>query len=163
MGFQIWSENFCRDCAIIVGLAPPRSQCDEECHSVIGWKYSPEAVTAAFRALLDAIWVDTPESERPIYFMDIPPKPAYKGTGHGNLFEVAKSIDILGFARDYTTLRRVGKDRYKGPCPIHAFTEKTGSFYIFADKQTWRCFGACAAGGDIIELAGRLMDAGHKV
>ena len=163
MGFQIWSENFCRDCAVIVGLAPPQHQCEKECHSVIGWKYSPEAIKAAFRVLLDCFWAGTPESERPIYFMDIPPKPAYKGTGRGNLFAVAKSIDILEFAKDFTTLRPLGKERFKGPCPVHAFAEKTGSFYIFADKQTWWCFGACATGGDIIELARRLMDAGRTV
>ncbi len=162
MGFQIWSEYFCRDCAVFVGLAPPRSQC-EECNKIIGWKYPPGSITAALRALLDAVWSETPESERPIYFMDIPPKSPYKGTGRGNLFEVVKSIDILGFARDFTTLRPVGKDRFKGRCPVHAFREQTGSFYIFADKQTWRCFGACAAGGDIIELARRLMDTGHTV
>ena len=146
-----------------MGYAPPESQCEERCHKVIKWKYSDETIYNALRALLDDIWQDTPEADRPIYFMDIPPAPAYRGTGRGNLFQVAKSVDILAFASDFTTLRKAGPGKYKGPCPVHPFSERSSSFYIFTDKQTWRCFGACAAGGDVIALAGRLLDLGITV
>jgi DNA primase len=42
-------------------------------------------------------------------------------------------------------LHKAGK-AYKGLCPFH--NERTPSFYVFADAQTWYCFG-CHEGGDI--------------
>ncbi|MCB1712979.1 MAG: hypothetical protein KDH96_11035, partial [Candidatus Riesia sp.] len=45
-------------------------------------------------------------------------------------------------------LRRTGH-RYVGLCPFHE--EKTGSFFIFTNKNTWHCFG-CNEGGDAISF-----------
>lgn len=42
-------------------------------------------------------------------------------------------------------LKRSGRS-YKGLCPFHV--EKTASFYVFPDSQSYKCFG-CGAGGDI--------------
>lgn len=148
---------------MIRGEAPPREQCESNCHVVIGWRYSEETFTAALRALWGEIWKDAPDAELQIFYADIPPKPAFNGPKGGNLFEVAKGIDILAFAGDFTTLRKAGPGKYRGPCPIHPFPERSGSFYIFTEKQTWRCFGACAAGGDVIALAGRLLERGVSV
>lgn len=39
-------------------------------------------------------------------------------------------------------------------CPFHA--EKTPSFKIDPERHTWRCYGACATGGDAIDLYMRL-------
>ena len=163
MGYQPWSDGFCRDCAVIRGEAPPIQQCEKHCWFLLRSPFSKTALDAALRALLDEIWKDVPVSERSVYFMDIPPAPVFKGTGRGNLFQVARSIDILNFASDFTTLRAAGPGRYRGQCPVHPFPERSGSFYIFTAKNTWRCFGACAEGGDIIKLAQRLMDRGIAV
>ena len=38
----------------------------------------------------------------------------------------------------------------KGVCPFHI--EKTPSFHVWSESQQWRCFGACAQGGDTIDL-----------
>lgn len=45
--------------------------------------------------------------------------------------------------------RKLG-NRLVGKCPMH--NEKTGSFYVYLDQNTWACYGSCATGGDVIEL-----------
>jgi hypothetical protein len=61
-----------------------------------------------------------------------------------------KALDLAEVASRYTRLTRAGPGRVKGCCPLHQ--ERTPSFYIFEDSQRWRCFGACAAGGDVVDL-----------
>jgi DNA primase len=59
--------------------------------------------------------------------------------------DVKEHIDIVSVVSDYLQLTKAGKN-YKGLCPFHS--EKHGSFYVFPDRQTWHCFGACSTGGD---------------
>jgi len=54
------------------------------------------------------------------------------------------AIDIVS---ETVTLKKSGRN-YTGFCPFHANT-KTPAFVVFPDTQTWRCFGACADGGDL--------------
>src|SRR2546421_6173263 len=51
-------------------------------------------------------------------------------------------VDEIGLV---VALQKSGK-ALKGLCPFH--NERTPSFYVFAETQTWRCFG-CNEGGDI--------------
>jgi DNA primase len=51
-------------------------------------------------------------------------------------------LDVVG---ETVALKRAGS-AYKGLCPFHA--EKTPSFIVSPDRETWRCFG-CGEGGDI--------------
>src|SRR5947208_4641153 len=53
--------------------------------------------------------------------------------------DVAEEIGLV------VALQKSGKS-LKGLCPFH--NERTPSFYVFAESQTWRCFG-CNEGGDI--------------
>ncbi len=60
--------------------------------------------------------------------------------------EIKAKIDIVDFIASEIQLKRSGST-YKAPCPFHA--EKTPSFIVNPDRQSWHCFGACSEGGDI--------------
>ena len=66
--------------------------------------------------------------------------------------EVKQRIDIVEVISRYTQLKRAGSI-YKGLCPFH--NERTPSFVVFANTGTWRCFGACGTGGDVISFVMR--------
>tara|TARA_B100000809_G_scaffold260830_1_gene308494 strand:+ start:349 stop:2184 length:1836 start_codon:yes stop_codon:yes gene_type:complete len=63
--------------------------------------------------------------------------------------DVKSRLDIVEVISQRVPLQRSGNS-YKAPCPFHQ--EKTPSFHVFPDRQSWRCFGACAAGGDVLSF-----------
>ena len=56
---------------------------------------------------------------------------------------VRERSDIVELIGSYVTLRRAGSN-YTGLCPFHS--ERTPSFTVFPDTQSFFCFG-CEAGG----------------
>ena len=63
-----------------------------------------------------------------------------------SLIETIKAkVDVVEEIGLVVALAKSGKS-FKGLCPFH--NERTPSFYVFAETQTWRCFG-CNEGGDI--------------
>jgi DNA primase len=58
---------------------------------------------------------------------------------------IKAKIDITEEIGLVVGLQKAGK-ALKGVCPFH--NERTPSFYVFPETQTWRCFG-CNEGGDI--------------
>jgi DNA primase len=64
--------------------------------------------------------------------------------------EVKARLDIIDVVAETVTLKRSGRS-YTGFCPFHTNT-RTPSFVVFPDTQTWRCFGACADGGDVFSF-----------
>jgi len=64
--------------------------------------------------------------------------------------DIKSKLDIVDLISDTVTLKKSGKS-FTGFCPFHSNT-KTPSFVVFPDTQTWRCFGACADGGDIFSF-----------
>ncbi len=66
--------------------------------------------------------------------------------------EVKSRLDIVEIVSSYVTLDRSGR-RFKAPCPFHQ--EKTPSFMVYPDRQSWHCYGACASGGDVFSFVMR--------
>lgn len=66
-----------------------------------------------------------------------------------SLIETIKAkVDVAEEIGLVVALKKSGKS-YKGLCPFH--NERTPSFYVFADTQSWRCFG-CNEGGDVFSF-----------
>ena len=59
--------------------------------------------------------------------------------------------DVVDVISSYVTLKKAGKNM-KGLCPFHS--EKTPSFTVYEDTQSFYCFG-CGAGGDVISFVMR--------
>ncbi|MEO8251069.1 MAG: DNA primase [Chloroflexota bacterium] len=66
-------------------------------------------------------------------------------TSSGITAEIKSKLPVLDVVGETVALKRAGS-AYKGLCPFHA--EKTPSFIVSPDRETWRCFG-CGEGGDI--------------
>ena len=66
-----------------------------------------------------------------------------------DIAEVKTRTDLVQLAGRYVTLRPSGR-ALRALCPFHQ--ERTPSFYVWRDSQRWRCFGACAAGGDCFDF-----------
>lgn len=66
--------------------------------------------------------------------------------------ELKAACDIEDVVSSYVKLTRKGKNLV-GLCPFHS--EKTGSFYIYPQTQSFYCFG-CGAGGDTITFLKRI-------
>ncbi len=68
--------------------------------------------------------------------------------------QIKERLDIVTYIQQYVpSVKKAGRT-YKACCPFHG--EKTPSFVINPDNQTWRCFGACSTGGDIFNFAEKM-------
>jgi DNA primase len=63
--------------------------------------------------------------------------------------EVKSHLDIVDVAGEYLQLKPAGSGSFKACCPFHQ--EKTPSFFVNRQRQSWHCFG-CDKGGDLISF-----------
>lgn len=80
----------------------------------------------------------------------IPPKPGPPVPGETRIERIKRTVSVVDVASSATRLRRAGRGRLKGLCPIHP--ERTPSFCVWSEEGRWWCFGACSRGGDVIDL-----------
>ena len=66
-------------------------------------------------------------------------------TSSGIVADIKSRLPIVDVVGETVALKRAGS-AYKGLCPFHA--EKTPSFIVTPDRESWHCFG-CGKGGDV--------------
>ena len=70
--------------------------------------------------------------------------------------DIKERLSIVDVVSDYVALDKLHTRAPEAPCPFHE--ERTPSFKLNTERDTWRCFGACNEGGDIFNFVMRIDD-----
>src|SRR5437879_9564896 len=62
--------------------------------------------------------------------------------------QIRSRLNLVDVVQQHVRLRKQGRELW-GVCPFHQ--EKTPSFHVSEQKQSWYCFG-CDKGGDLFEF-----------
>ena len=83
------------------------------------------------------------------------PRPERRGVSRRRIIEEAKAkvttIALADLLCGPAAMRRVG-DEWVARCPLPDHEDKTPSFTVYPETDSWFCYG-CLRGGDVIELA----------
>lgn len=71
-----------------------------------------------------------------------------KPQGRIDSFDIKARTDITELISTYVALKKSGRT-FTGLCPFHA--EKSPSFTVYPETQSWYCF-SCNRGGDVIDF-----------
>ena len=63
--------------------------------------------------------------------------------------DIRSKADVTDVIGSYIQIKRAGNGKFKALCPFHQ--EKTPSFHINSERQTYHCFG-CGKGGDVFRF-----------
>ena len=64
--------------------------------------------------------------------------------------DIRAKLDIVEVVESYVPSLKQSGRTWKANCPFH--TERTPSFVVSPERGSWRCFGACATGGDMFSF-----------
>jgi DNA primase len=73
-------------------------------------------------------------------------------SGDDAVQQVRSRVDLVDVVSEHVRLAKRGRDLY-GLCPFH--DEKTPSFHVTPQMQSWYCFG-CQEGGDVFDFVEKL-------
>jgi hypothetical protein len=83
-------------------------------------------------------------------------RPERRGVSRRTVIEEAKEKVLVIVLADLLcgpgTMRNVGERRI-ARCPIPGHDERTPSFTVYLETNSWFCFGACQRGGDVVDRA----------
>ena len=113
------------------------------------WNVEAEAVIQTWE-LIRSLWPET-----------LPPGPTPRPAIGASLIERVKAAyRVEDVARRLTDLH--GDRTLTGKCPLHR-EENGRSFVVWPDIQRWRCYGACAKQGDVLDLWVAARAAGYRL
>jgi DNA primase len=85
-----------------------------------------------------------------------PSRPERRGVSRKTVIEAAKqavpTIELAELLCGADKIRKVG-ERWVARCPLPNHEDRTPSFTVYAETNSWFCFGACLKGGDVVDLA----------
>jgi hypothetical protein len=83
-------------------------------------------------------------------------QPERRGVSRRTVIEEAKEkvpvIDLVDLLCGPDKMRKVGQ-RWVSRCRLPGHYEKSPSFTVYPETNSWYCFGTCQRGGDVVDLA----------